>query len=181
MIARRLLALATAAVLLTPAGCGTARPAPVASAAPAVHNAADVAFLQALLPHHRQGVEIAAIGAAKATRPDVKILAGAIVATEQDEQTRMAGWLTAWHQPATGAVPGPATPAEKIEALRTAPAKTLDHDLLTLLIAHQQAAVALAATESATGRNPGAVTFARQIEESRAAQIDQLRTWLAAA
>jgi uncharacterized protein (DUF305 family) len=185
--ARRTAAALAIAAFLTLAGCGTDRSAapaagPAAGSAPAsaVFNAADVSFLQQLLPHHRQGVEIARIGAAKATLPDLKIMTGAIVATQQDEQSRMTGWLTAWQQPVAAASPGPATSAKKITALGTAPAAELDHDLLTLLIAHQQAAIKLAAAEQKAGSNPEALAFAQQIELSRAAQITQMKTWLAA-
>ena len=185
MPARRIAAALATAVSLTLAGCGTAPPtaagpAPVTSAATAVFNAADVTFLQQLLPHHQQGVEIAQIGAAKATRSELKIMAGAIVTTQQDEQTRMAGWLAAWQQPGVAASRGPLTTPAKINALGAASAAKLDDDLMTLLIAHQQAAIKMAKAEAAAGRNPETVAFAKQVEQSRAAEIKQMQTWLTA-
>ena len=168
-------------VLVLLGGCGTApergtAPGPTATAVgPGVFNAADAAFVRALLPHHRQGVEIAEIGAARTTRADVKILAQAIVATQQDEVTRMQGWLGAWKQ--ATAAPAPAAGAKKIAALRTASAG-FDEKFLDLLIAHQRQAVKLAQSEQAGGKNPAALAFARQIVQSRTAEIDQMLAFL---
>jgi uncharacterized protein (DUF305 family) len=165
---------AAVAVLLLLGGCGTAEPAartaPAATAAVSPDfNAADVTFVRVLIPHHRAGVAIARAGAERATRAEVRLLAEAIVATQQDEAQRMAGWLSTWRQPA--AAPGPtATP--------TAPAASFDRVFLRALIEHQQEAIGLAETETAAGRNRNAVAFARQVVESRTAQVDQLRAWL---
>jgi uncharacterized protein (DUF305 family) len=147
------------AAVLTLAACGTAprpAPAPAPTAVSPDVNAADVAFVRALIPHHEQGVAIARTGGGPANR----VLADAIVATEQDEITRMRGWLAAWHQPpAPAASPVPPFGRDRFAAV---------------LIAHQQDAIALARTELASGRNRDALAFARQIDESRTAEIQQL-------
>ena len=172
MLARR---LTTLALLMSIAACGTARtpaPSPTGSASPSVsaeYNAADVAFVRALIPHHEQGIALAALGA-KATRPDVRMLTGAIVTTQRDEAQRMAGWLAAWKQ-------SPA-PAPKATALPTATGPALDRAVLTDLIAHQREAIKLAAEEAKDGRNLNAISFAEQIQQSRAAEIQQMRTYL---
>jgi uncharacterized protein (DUF305 family) len=132
-----------------------------------------------LLPHHRQGVEIAEIGAGRTTRADVKVLAQAIVATQQDEVTRMRGWLKAWQQPAPAATAGAGATAgeKKIAALRTV-STGFDEKFLGLLIAHQKQAVKLAQSEQAGGKNPDALAFAKQIVQSRTAEIDQMQAFL---
>ena len=177
----RLFALAL--LLLVPvAGCGTDRSAPPADPPPAAaarppsrtaeFNAADVAFVRALVPHHEQGIALAELGAAQATSPEVRMLAKAIVTTQRDETTRMRGWLTAWRQPAAPSAPA-GEPA-------TAGGKPLDRAFLTRLIAHQQEAIKLADREARDGRNINAVSLAEQIQRSRAAEIKQLRSYLAA-
>jgi uncharacterized protein (DUF305 family) len=164
---------AAVAVLLLLGGCGTARrtaeTAPTATAAVSPDfNPADVTFVRTLIPHHRDGVAIARLGAEKATRADVRLLAGAIVVTQEDEARRMASWLTTWKQP-----PAPAPSTSAIAALRTA---AFDKAFLDALIAHQDEAIKIAETEAAAGRNPNALAFARQVVESRTAQVDQLRS-----
>jgi uncharacterized protein (DUF305 family) len=168
------------AVLVLLGGCGTAPeqgtpPGPPATTAVSgSFNAADAAFVQALLPQHRQGAEIAEIGAARTSRSDVKVLAQAIVATQQDEITRMRGWLKAWHQPA--AAPTSAANAKKIAALRTT-STDFDKAFLSLLITQQEQAVTLAQSEQSGGTNPDALAFAKQIIESRTAEIAQLHAF----
>lgn len=163
--------VAALAVLLFLGGCGTAGRAPeTAPAATAAvspdFNAADVTFVRALIPHHLAGVALARAGGARATRPEVRTLTDAIVTTQQDEAQRMAGWLTTWRQPAAPS-PSP-TPSPSLP-----PA-----ELLRALIAHQREAIGLAETETAAGRNRNAVAFARQVVESRTAEIDQLSIYL---
>jgi uncharacterized protein (DUF305 family) len=181
--ARRVLTL-VATVLMLLAGCGAGGGSKPPGPAPLSleFNAADVLFVQLLIPHHREGVEIAGLGAAKAANPDVRVLAGAIVATQQDEATRMAGWLQAWQQPAASAASAasaaPQTPAKQIAALGKATGKDFDREFLTLLIAHQNEAIELAKTESQGGRNLNALTFAKQIQQSREAEIKEMRGYL---
>jgi uncharacterized protein (DUF305 family) len=175
------------AVLLV-AGCGTQPDAPAPGAAPAVSaavsgtfNDTDVMFLQMLGPHSVQGIEIVKIGAARATREDVRVLAKAIQVTEAEEITRMSGWLKSWKQPATaspqdhaahGGMPG--TSEKEISGLRKTSAATFDRDFLNMLIAHQDDAVQLARMETAGGVNPNAKAYAKQVDESRTAQIKQM-------
>jgi uncharacterized protein (DUF305 family) len=181
---RRALIAAALAVPLLLAGCGTARekPAPAASAAVApTFNDTDVMFVQMIVPHHRQGIAIAEIGAERATRDDLKVLASAIVATEKDEVARLEGWLTTWKQPATadpaahaahGGMPG--TSEKEIAQLRKAPKAQVDKTLLDMLIAHQDDAVQLARFETTGGQNVNALGYAKQVDESRSAQIKQM-------
>jgi len=186
-VRRTLVALALAVPLLLPA-CGTAReqsgPAATAAVSPGF-NSTDVMFVQMIVPHHRQGIAIAEIGAERATRADLKVLAGAIVATQKDEVARLERWLTVWKQPATadpsahaahGGMPG--TSAKEIARLRKVPAAEVDKALLDALIAHQQDAVELARLETAGGENVNAVGYAKQVDQSRSAQIKQMQGYL---
>jgi uncharacterized protein (DUF305 family) len=159
-------------VLSLAAGCGTAAPhpaGPAASAAPAAsataavaadHDAGDVAFVQGLITHHRQGIALAA--ATAAAHPQARTMAEAIIVTQQDEVVRMTTWLKAW---GAGAPPS------------TSPAPSTG-DPLRALIAHQEQAVTLAQQEQAKGANPAALAFAKQVIESRTGQVTQLRGYL---
>jgi uncharacterized protein (DUF305 family) len=186
-VRRALTALALVVPLLL-SGCGTARekPGPAASAAVASgFNDTDVMFVQMIVPHHRQGIAIAEIGADRTTRADVKMLASSIVATQKDEAARLEGWLAAWKQPATadqaahaahGGMPG--TTEKEIARLRKAPQAEVDKMVLDMLIAHQDDAVQLARLETSGGANVNAVGYAKQVDESRSAQIKQMLGYL---
>ncbi|WP_431913548.1 DUF305 domain-containing protein [Nonomuraea jabiensis] len=165
---RALPALA-ALLLITACGPAPAQEAPV--------NAEDVMFVQMMVPHHRQGIEIAKVGAERATTPELRTLAAAIAGTQQSEVERMLRWLHSWDQPLTppngahdhhGGMPE--TDVKRIQALRKS--KNFEHDLLNLLIAHQDDAVQMAAAEVAGGANPAAKEWAGQVRTSRKGQIE---------
>jgi uncharacterized protein (DUF305 family) len=82
-----------ALILLLAVGCGQETPdVPV--------NAADVMFVQMMVPHHRQGIEIAEVGTSRATTPQLRTLTEAIVSTQQDEVEMLLRWLHSWDRPA---------------------------------------------------------------------------------
>ncbi|HEX5203049.1 MAG TPA: DUF305 domain-containing protein [Actinoplanes sp.] len=164
------------AALLVLAGCGGApsSPSPATTAAHTGgagqrHAAADVEFVRALIPHHEAGI---ALARAAASRPAARTLAEAIIVTQQDEVVRMTAWLHEWGAPERAA-PASASSSASPPADPGHPA-----DPLRALIAHQQEAIKLAQAEQANGTNPAALAFARQVIESRAAQIEQLRECL---
>jgi uncharacterized protein (DUF305 family) len=119
------------------------------------HNAADVAFVEALIPHHQAGI---ALAHEVARQPEHQVLAEAIISTEQDEITRMTGWLKTW-----GVTPAPASP-------KALPAE----NPVKALAAHQQEAITLAQKEQAQGSNRAALDYAKQIIESRTAEAAEL-------
>ncbi|GIH97625.1 DUF305 domain-containing protein [Planobispora siamensis] len=161
-----------------PAAGGTA-----AAAGP--FNAADVMFLQMMIPHHRQGAELATLAETRSTRERVRTLAAAIAATQGDEAQTMAGWLRAWKQPpeaepnahdAHGGLH--ATSPEEAVTLAELHGAAFDTRFLNVLIAHQHNAVEMARTEVRTGRNAQVVELARRIDRSRSEQIRQMLTEL---
>jgi uncharacterized protein (DUF305 family) len=180
---RRVLTVLTAVLAL--AGCGTAAPPTSRTASPAAaavgpdHDTADVAFLRALIPHHRDGI---ALASAAARQPQARILAEAIIATQQDEVVRMTSWLTAWGvsppaSPGTpsgsAASPGSSSGSAASPGSRSgSPASPVA--AVRALIAHQQEAVRLAQQEQAKGANRAALAFARQVIESRTAEITEM-------
>jgi uncharacterized protein (DUF305 family) len=122
--------------------------------------AADVEFVRALIPHHQQGI---ALAREVAKRPEARVLAEAVIVTQQDEVVRMTGWLKDWGESAPPSAKASPAPGDAVRAL----------------IAHQEEAIKLAQREQANGANPTALAFARQVIESRAGEVDQLRTYLA--
>ncbi|MCK2213994.1 DUF305 domain-containing protein [Actinomadura sp. ATCC 31491] len=161
---------ATAVLLVLLAGCG-------ARAAEPPLNADDVMFVQMMVQHHRQGIEIAGLGAERAKNPEVRTLTAAIETTQQDEVEMMLRWLHDWEQPLRAGEHAhdhhgglPETDAERIRALRTS--RHFERDLLNLLIAHQDAAVRMAQAEAASGVNPDAKAWAERVETSRRGQVE---------
>ena len=177
---RYLTVLISAALLL--GGCSTA-PEVAAIQAEGGHNEMDVMFLQMMVAHHEQGLELVSMAESRSARAEVRTLALAVDATQSDEVTMMTSWLTQWskpttvdHAPSAHADHGglPATGPEEIAALGKAKGAAFETAFLNLFIAHQHNAVEMAQMESAGGANAEAKAFAERVRQSRADQIQQM-------
>ncbi|WP_261565530.1 DUF305 domain-containing protein [Frankia gtarii] len=102
---RRLILLISAlfaAVTVSACGSGGSSATPTtATTAKDSHNAADIAFAQKMIPHHRQAIEMAELAPSRAQNPQVRSLAQQIRAAQAPQIATMAGWLTGWGQPTT--------------------------------------------------------------------------------
>ena len=186
------------AALLAPVllvGCGTeagqpaAKPAPVSATVQVdgTHNDTDVRFLQMMLAHHEQGLQMVRLAEDRADRAEVRALAQAVAATQADEVTVMKSWLGAWaepttvdHAPSARADHGglPATGPEEITALRKAKGPKFESAFLNLFVAHQHNAVEMANLEARKGANNETKALAKRIQQSRGDQIKQMLVML---
>ncbi|GAA2493139.1 DUF305 domain-containing protein [Streptomyces gobitricini] len=196
-----------AAAALVLAACGTgggeptrhtghdsapsASPSASASVARSGHNAADVAFAQGMIPHHRQAVDMADMAEGRAAAKEVKDLAAAIKKAQDPEIRTLTGWLTSWGEqvPAEGAadhsghsghgdaMSGMMTDQE-MEQLEKSSGKAFDTAFLTLMIKHHQGAVTMAKTEQTQGSHPPARAMAGEIIASQSAEIAEMRELL---
>ncbi|PZG41298.1 DUF305 domain-containing protein [Spongiactinospora gelatinilytica] len=187
---KRLVTALSAATALLLAGCagGAVAGSPAQPTAPTAGaeatgpvNAADVMFLQMMIPHHRQSIEIARLAGKQAADPAVKTMAEAIAVTQAAEVFAMSERLYGWNQPLTvgkdahaahGGMPEIAKKA--IARLRKAPPGEFDRDFLQMLIAHHDDGVQMSNTEVSTGANPATVEQARKLSQALSAQIDHM-------
>lgn len=148
------------------------------------YNTTDVKFLQAMVPHHEQGVRMARLARDRPVRPELRTLAAAIDTTQVSEIRAMAGWLRAWHRPPTAHPHGhaahdmPVTSEARIEALARTRGPAFERAFLNLMIGHQDDAVQMARMELSTGADPRARDLARRIDQSRSAQIKLMLRFL---
>ncbi|AUI62468.1 DUF305 domain-containing protein [Amycolatopsis sp. BJA-103] len=194
------LALVLVAGLVALVGCGAGDGSPNTAGAPispvpqsatgapasAEYNDADVMFLQMMLAHNSQGVEIVKLVPAKqAQKEELKNLAAAIEATQQTESTDMRNWLKAWGKPETGSMDPHAhhhhggdglTDKGLLEALSKKDGQEFTLDFADIFVAHQHNGVALARTELKDGKNPESKALAQRIMDSRTGEVQQIRT-----
>ena len=197
-------ALVVVAALLALAGCGDgARPAgetpapnaPATSAAPlpatvdGAYNATDVMFLQMMLAHHESAAALLELGKAKATRPEVRGMAGDLAVEVAAEATAIAGWLKAWGEPLVSTAHAeahaahgglPALGDNQIAEIGRMGGAEFDTAFLNLLIGHEHGAVELARMEAASGQNPQVKAVAVRTDETVRARIQLLLRMVAA-
>ena len=191
---RRLIAAALLAPFLLGA-CGTAKERPADGgatvAAKAVaeikagddHNDTDVMYLQMMVYHQKQGLQMTTVAAKRAQNPSLRTLAQAVAATEKDELAMMQSWLESWGAQVDvdkaanlhadhGGLPGTGT--AEIKALGTVKAAAFDTAFLNLFLAHQHNAIEMSGIARTGGKNAETKKFAERVRESRQGEIQQM-------
>jgi uncharacterized protein (DUF305 family) len=195
------------AVLLA-AACGSGSPAAsltssASATASSEHNDADITFVQAMIPHHQQAIEMAQLATQRANSPQVKQLATAIEQAQQPEIDQMNALLRAWgvtamppsgppgmdHGSMTGmdhggttstsAMPGMMSAAQ-LQQLDQATGAAFDRMFLQMMIEHHTGAITMSQTEIAQGISSPAKALAQRIIDAQNAEISQMRQLLAA-
>ncbi|MER7956757.1 DUF305 domain-containing protein [Streptomyces sp. NPDC096030] len=193
-------AAAVAALLL--AACGSAtdsangaaggtKPGAAASASgsPAADafNDADVAFAQAMIPHHQQALEMAKLADGRAEDAGVKRIVADVEKAQDPEIRTMRSWLKAWGKPESAGQSGHGgghdsghamagmMSEQDMKALESLRGKAFDRKFAELMIAHHEGAVEMAKTEQRDGRDATAKKLAGDVVRTQSAEIAELR------
>lgn len=201
-----------AAVALFTAGAARTTQAQPPQSSPAARPAvpavtsADVRFMQEMLGHHQQAVEMVALLRSRTRNPSMRMLAERIQVSQADEMTMMRRWLaergaggadasghamashdTTMHaghampaKPGTSTMPGMLTPTQ-MRALASARGAAFDRLFLTGMIQHHRGALAMVAALQAM---PGAAQessinhFVIEVDTDQRAEIARMRRML---
>ena len=177
--------LAALLVALVLSGCtgggGDAPAAAVstASAASAEHGPADVAFLQAMHPHHEGAVAMAELAGTRAGDPRVSALAARITAAQAPEIERLEALATAWGVALTGEAHGSEHgETDDAAVLQGLSGPEFDRQLLTRMVAHHEGALPMARAELAAGTSADARALATSVLDAQQAQIEEMQQLL---
>lgn len=145
-----------------------------------MHNAGDVTFAQAMIPHHQQAVQMAKLAATRASDSRVKDLAARIEAAQDPEIIMMTGWMSSWgaSMPSDMAgmdMPGMMSTAD-MTALTAASGTAFDKAFLTMMIAHHTGALTMGQAELATGSDADAKALAQSIIDGQTKEIAEMKT-----
>lgn len=202
-LARLLAGAVIAGLVLT--GCasgaatsaGSAAPGASSASADGQQNDADVSFVQGMIPHHRQAVEMADLVAGRSENAGVIDLAARIGSGQQPEIDTMTGWLQQWGAEVpsdgggmggmgrmdhggmggAGGMDGMMTP-EQMQGLTTASGPAFDRIFLELMAEHHRGAVEMAQVELQDGADPGALALAQTIIDTQQDEIAEMETLL---
>ncbi|MBW3655202.1 MAG: DUF305 domain-containing protein [Gemmatimonadetes bacterium] len=165
---------------------------PPAGTAARAYNEADVRFLQGMIPHHAQALEMTALVPSRSTRQDVRLTAQRIELSQQDEIAMMQRWLRARRVevPAAGAghqhgaghahMPGMLT-AQEMDRLRAASGAEFDRVFLEYMIRHHEGALTMVAELFATpgaGQDPELFSMASEVDSDQRMEIARMRAML---
>ena len=206
-----------AAILLTAAAgasCRSAAPAPAAARPPLVqpgapgqpsrviaaaqasdlsqvqYTGADIKFMQGMIGHHAQAVEMVALVPARTASDGVRKLALRIDVSQQDEMQMMREWLQArgqqipdpraHHMMGAALMPGMLTP-EDMTRLAAATGTDFDRLFLEGMIKHHSGAITMVrelfATDGA-GQTPEIFSYASDVDADQRMEIDRMGSML---
>jgi uncharacterized protein (DUF305 family) len=157
---------------------------------------ADVAFMQGMIMHHAQAVEMTALIPTHTENKDLRSLGARISSSQSDEISFMKRWLAARGQPLSMSMPGmpdmdasghamPLMPgmltAEQMEALRKAQGAEFDRLFLTGMIQHHGGALTMVKDlfdTAGAGQDADLFNFATDVDTGQRAEIKIMQTML---
>ena len=157
---------------------------------PPGYNAADTRFMQRMIHHHAQALQMTGLVQDRAQSRDLPLLAGRIEASQRDEITRMEQWLKERgtdvpnshtdHAMHGEPMPGMLTP-EQLTQLQQARGVDFDRLFLRLMVQHHEGALVMVRELYATGGGlePAADRFAREVEADQEIEIRRMGELLA--
>jgi uncharacterized protein (DUF305 family) len=171
-----------------------------AEAAPRKPSDADVKFMQGMIMHHSQAVEMTELLKTRSKDKDVQALGKRISISQTDEMRFMREWLTERGEPISlpgsmdmsgmsgmdhmdmpmTMMPGMLTP-EQMKALAAATGPEFDHLFLTGMIQHHSGALTMVKDlfkVPGAGQDPRLFDFASDVDNTQQAEIDIMRHML---
>lgn len=144
-------------------------------------DAADVAFLQNMLAHHQQGIELSSMVARHTDNAALVAFAQQLSADQRAEHNGFRAQLMQWEEPLSN--PDAANAAGAVDPATMAKLQRLngpDFDKLWLqtMIAHHRGAIAMTQAEIAQGRSIDVISIAKSVAASQQAEIDQMNRLL---
>jgi uncharacterized protein (DUF305 family) len=157
---------------------------------------ADVEFMQGMIMHHAQAVEMTALIASHTENKELRLLGARISSSQSDEIKFMKRWLAArgesrsmatpgmpgmdMSHEATPLMPGMLTP-EQMEALRKAKGAEFDRLFLTGMIQHHNGALTMVKDlfdTAGAGQDAEMFNFATDVDSGQRAEIRIMQSML---
>jgi uncharacterized protein (DUF305 family) len=146
-------------------------------------TAADVRFMQGMIGHHAQALEMTALLPSRSTNPDIRLLARRIEVSQSDEIKMMQEWLTergqavpgphAHHAHGAVLMPGMLTP-EDMSKLSAATGREFDRLFLEYMIKHHDGALIMVKdlfAQPGAGQESEMFAFASDVDADQRIEI----------
>lgn len=161
--------------------------------AQASYTASDVAFMQAMIVHHQQALDMARLVKDRTNTEDLVAIAGRIESSQADEISFMQTWLKERGEPVEDPkmaghgehmhhmMKGMASP-DQMTALAAAKGTEFDRQFLTLMIAHHDGAIDMVEKllrEDGTAADPVLYQFVGDIDSEQTTEIERMDKLLA--
>jgi uncharacterized protein (DUF305 family) len=161
-----------------------------------LRSQADVEFMESMIMHHSQAVEMTALIPSHTENKDLRSLGARISSSQSDEIKFMRRWLAARGEPVSMAMPGMPDmdrsghpmalmpgmlTLEQMETLRKAKGAEFDHLFLTGMIQHHNGALIMVKDlfdTAGAGQDADLFNFATDADNTQRAEIRIMQTML---
>jgi uncharacterized protein (DUF305 family) len=153
-------------------------------------TATDVRFMQGMIGHHAQALEMTALLPSRTRRDDMRLLAQRIELSQADEIAMMQRWLRvrghsapdphAHHDHAAALMPGMLTP-DQMRRLEAATGNDFDRLFLEFMIKHHDGALIMVNdlfSTAGAGQEPEIFAFASDVDADQRIEIDRMSALL---
>ena len=150
------------------------------------HTPDDIQFIQDMMVHHQQALDMAVLAKDRTNSPDVLDASGRIEASQADEIAFMTQWLTARGEPLINqlhaddhphrVMMGMATPAQ-MQSLSDATGSAFDQHFLSLMITHHEGALEMVETlmeQPGAAYDPTLFEFTTDIVNDQEKEIERM-------
>lgn len=157
------------------------------------YSPADVHFMQGMIPHHAQALQMTALVPARAGSDAVRQMALRMEISQRDEIGLMRQWLIDHGEPVdmahdmsrgmTGGLhmmPGMLSP-EQMQQLRDATGRTFDRLFFEFMIQHHRGAIMMVSelfNTSGAGQESTVFKFASEVDSDQAMEITRMQNFL---
>jgi uncharacterized protein (DUF305 family) len=144
----------------------------------------DQSFIEMMIPHHQDAIDMAEMALQKAEHPELKELARNIIRDQEREIKEMKTWYQQWFKRPVPALSsqgmmamhqGHGMMAMDLDALATA--KNFDQEFIRQMIPHHQMAVMMASNLKTNTERPEMDKLIDDIIRSQSAEIKQMKQW----
>lgn len=145
----------------------------------------DAMFIQEMVPHHEDAIEMAELALTRAEHPELKQLAEDIVRTQSAENESMREWYRDWFDTSVpsgggmmggrrqfGMMGGGDLSIEELEA-----AEPFDKAFIEQMIPHHQMGIMMSQMAGRASSTPEIRELTQSIIESQSAEIEQMQEW----
>ncbi len=148
------------------------------------HNPADITFVQGMIPHHEQALEMSELAIKHAVSPDVETIASTIKTKQEEEIKTMETLLHEWgvkkeagghdaHGGGKALEPGMLS-EEQIKELEEAKGVEFDKLFLKDMIEHHKGAITMAEEAEHDGENKEVEKLAAEIKRGQEHEIEEM-------
>jgi uncharacterized protein (DUF305 family) len=164
----------------------TLTPAAAADLSRIHYTAADVQFIQGMIGHHDQAVEMTGLLATHTASEEMRMLGQRIALSQQDEIKMMRRWLEVRGQESPGPhamhllMPGMLTP-EEMDRLANARGREFDGLFLRGMIKHHAGALTMVEelfSQAGAAQEPDIFAFASEVDADQRMEIDRMAAML---